>query len=96
MEKDEVIHVRLSAEMKKAFTEHAKQFYQLPASQVIRFLIANELSEEGIRLQHPWLTISPNPRTLQTTPPPLGGKVAGVGSGGDFIRTKSEQKRKGR
>lgn len=55
MEKVEVMHIRLSAEMKKAFQEHAKAFYDLPASQVLRFLIAEELAGEGIYLKKPWL-----------------------------------------
>lgn len=46
--------------MKKALTEHARNFYGLPASQVVRFLIANELSEEGVKLNGAWITQVPN------------------------------------
>jgi hypothetical protein len=60
MEQDVVLNIRVSAEMKKALTEHARNFYGLPASQVVRFLIANELSEEGVKLNGAWITQKPN------------------------------------
>lgn len=60
MEQDVILNIRVSADMKKALTEHAKNFYGLSASQVVRFLIANELSEEGVPLNGAWITQKPN------------------------------------
>lgn len=60
MEQDVILNIRVSAEMKKALTEHAKNFYGLPASQVVRFLIANELADEGVKLNGAWITQKPN------------------------------------
>jgi hypothetical protein len=59
MEQDVTMNIRMSAEMKKALLVHAKKFYGLPASQVIRFLIANELGDEGIKLSGAWITAKP-------------------------------------
>lgn len=59
MEQDVIMNIRMSAEMKKALLEHSKKFYGLPASQVVRFLIANELSDEGIKLSGAWITKKP-------------------------------------
>ncbi len=54
MEKDVTLKIRLSAEMKNALTEHAKKHFELSVAKVIRFLIANELSDEGIKLHQKW------------------------------------------
>ena len=59
MEKDVVISLRISAEMKAALTKHAKEYFELPVGQVIRWLIANELSDEGVKLKKPWISIKP-------------------------------------
>lgn len=59
MEKDETLKIRLSTEMKNALTEHAKNHFGLSVAQVVRFLIANELADEGIKLKQKWSTEKP-------------------------------------
>lgn len=59
MEKDVILKIRLSAEMKEAITKHSREFYRLPVAQVIRALIANELAEEGITLKQQWSATKP-------------------------------------
>lgn len=71
MEQDVILNIRVSAAMKKALTEHARNFYGLSASQVVRFLIANELSEEGVPLNGAWITQKTNEGKTKTK----GGKL---------------------
>lgn len=66
MDKDVTLKIRLSAEMKNALTEHAKNSFDMPVSQVIRFLIANELADEGIKLTGKWSTAKPKARSNAT------------------------------
>lgn len=79
MEQDVILNIRVSAEMKKALKEHAKNFYGLSASQVVRFLIDNELSDEGVKLNGPWITRkTPDRKNAHTT---QGVQVERVWSG---------------
>lgn len=84
MEQDVIMNIRMSAEMKQAITAHARNFYGLSASQVIRFLIANELSDEDVKLNGAWITKkSPASNNTHTT---QGVKAVRVWAGGSGKR----------
>lgn len=81
MEKDVVIRLRVSREMKQKLEAYAKNF-GFSMSLALRQMIAESLSEEGFQVQGKW-------SNAQISPPKADKTV----EGGDFF---VQEKRKGR